>query len=88
MEKRRGGGVVTTPEYISSSSSGLKVKTDTSTDAGRYPSELKYANTMLLSVMPCMVVIAGFGGRPTLIAACFGGIVAYIFDLVGTIEVR
>jgi hypothetical protein len=59
----------------------------TSARPGQYKLEYKYTNLLLLSLLPSLVIMAGFGGRPTLIAGCFGGIVAYIFDLIGTIEV-
>ena len=47
----------------------------------------KYDSLLMFSLLaPCGVLIA-FGSRPTIICICFGGIAAYIFDLLGTIEV-
>ncbi len=50
--------------------------------------EFKYNGLLLWLLIPSLLVMFGFGARPTLIAACFGGIIVYILDLLGTLEVR
>lgn len=49
--------------------------------------EFKYGVLLLLSISFPLGVILAFGGKTTLITICFGGIIAYIFDLLGSIEV-
>ena len=49
--------------------------------------QFKYGNLLLTSLLPPLLVLGAFGGRPTKVAACFGAIIAYIFDVLGTMEV-
>lgn len=56
------------------------------TDMGKARLEYKYANMLMATFVPSLGIAASFGGRPAFIVICFGGIVAYIFDLIGTIE--
>lgn len=50
--------------------------------------EPEFNNGMLLlaSLLPPLGILIAFGGRPTILCLCFGSIVAYIFDLLGTME--
>jgi hypothetical protein len=50
--------------------------------------EPEFNNGMLLlaSVFPPLGILIAFGGKPTIISLCFGSIVAYIFDLLGSME--
>ena len=48
--------------------------------------ECKYGWTLLLSLLPSFAILIVFGGRPTLLALCFGSLTTYIFDLLGTME--
>lgn len=50
--------------------------------------EFRYLSHILWGLLPALVVILAYGGRPALIALCFGCIFAYIFDLLGTMEVK
>jgi uncharacterized membrane protein len=50
-------------------------------------SQFAYGGMLLTSLLPPLAVMMAFGGRPALLVLCFGGITAYIFDLLGTIEV-
>jgi hypothetical protein len=39
------------------------------------------------ALMPPLLVMLAFGGRPSLLVLCFGGLGAYIFDVLGSVEV-
>ena len=84
LSKRKTQGLGVYEHSISSES--------TPKDVGSAPpsvgSEFKYGGLLLWSLIPSLFIIAGFGAKPTLIAACFGGLIVYILDLLGTIEVR
>lgn len=47
-----------------------------------------YGTALMLALSPPLAVLLAFGGRPTIVALCFGSIVAYIFDILGTMEVN
>ena len=49
--------------------------------------EFRYLSHILWGLLPPLIVMLAYGGRPALIALCFGCIFAYIFDLLGTMEV-
>jgi hypothetical protein len=46
-----------------------------------------YGDLLLGSLIPPFLVLLAFGGRPALLTICFGSIFAYIFDIVGAMEV-
>lgn len=50
---------------------------------GQFP----YGDMFLLSLLPPGIVLLAFGGRPMLIALCFGSMLTYIFDIFGAMEV-
>ena len=49
--------------------------------------ELKYSETLLTSLFPPLLILIAFGGKPTLIILGFGTTIAYILDLLGTVQV-
>jgi hypothetical protein len=46
-----------------------------------------YGDLFLTALLPPSLVMLAFGGRPMLIAICFGSMFTYIFDLFGAMEV-
>ena len=48
--------------------------------------ELLHKSELLLSLLPSFTIILIFGGRPSILALCFGTLTTYIFDLLGTME--
>lgn len=50
--------------------------------------EFRYLSHILWGLLPPLLIMLAYGGRPTLIALCFGCIFTYIFDLLGTMEVN
>ena len=48
--------------------------------------EFLYGSLLLLSLFPPFAIILIFGGRPSILALCFGSLTTYIFDLLGTTE--
>ena len=48
--------------------------------------EFLYNSYLLLSLLPSFAIILIFGGRPSILALCFGSLTTYIFDLLGTME--
>lgn len=48
--------------------------------------EFLYNSQLLLSLLPSFAIILIFGGRPSILALCFGLLTTYIFDLLGTME--
>jgi hypothetical protein len=65
------------PDKSSNSSSSL---------ASKEP-EFRHAFSIGLALLPPVAIILAFGGRPSLIALCFGFLTTYILDLIGTLEV-
>ena len=49
--------------------------------------ELRHREVLLLSLASPIGIMMAFGGKPAVIVLCFGGIISYIFDLLGTVEV-
>lgn len=41
---------------------------------------------LIAAVAPSMMIILSFGGRPSLVALCFGSIASYILDLADVVE--
>jgi hypothetical protein len=46
-----------------------------------------YGDLLLAALLPPGLVMLAFGGRPMLIAVCFGSMFTYIFDIFGAMEV-
>ena len=46
----------------------------------------RYADLLVLSLSPSVLVLLAFGGRPSLVAICFGSLFSYIFDILGAME--
>ena len=57
-------------------------------DYGAHEPEFKYRELLLLSLAVPFGIMLAFGGKPSLLMLCFGAIISYIFDLLGSIEVR
>ena len=53
----------------------------------KHETELRHREVLLLSLAFPIGIMMAFGGKPALIVLCFGGIISYIFDLLGTVEV-
>jgi len=77
-----------------SSSSGPKYDIDSDPKRSNVSSlnssaepEFKYGILLGSVLLIPIVIIFAFGGRPSLIALCFGALIAYIFDLIGAVEV-
>jgi hypothetical protein len=53
------------------------------------PADAEFSNAALLSaaLVPAFLVMLAFGGRVSLLILCFGGVITYIFDLLGAMEV-
>ena len=51
-------------------------------------SAIDYKNDLLLAVIPLITILLTFGGRISVLVMCFGGLICYIFDLVGSVEVN
>lgn len=49
--------------------------------------EFLHGNVLLTACAPAIGIILAFGGRPALLVLCFGALVAYIFDILGSVEV-
>jgi hypothetical protein len=66
-----------------------------SSDNSKMPSEnlysaaaqFKYGDLFMGALLPPIFVTLAFGGRPALIVMCFGAMFAYIFDILGAMEV-
>lgn len=46
-----------------------------------------YGETLLISLAFPFGIMLAFGGKAALLVLCFGALIAYIFDILGTIEV-
>jgi hypothetical protein len=64
----------------------LSARTDVR-GSGAKEAEFKYRELLLVSLSFPFGIMLAFGGKPALLVLCFGAIVSYIFDLLGTIEV-
>ena len=53
----------------------------------KHETELRHREVLLVSLAFPLGIMMAFGGKPALIVLCFGGIISYIFDLLGTVEV-
>ena len=47
-----------------------------------------HGSLLLTACAPSVGITLAFGGRPALLVLCFGALVAYIFDILGSVEVR
>lgn len=45
-----------------------------------------YGTLIFYGLLPPTLVLLAFGGRPAIIVLCFGAIISYIFDLLGSLE--
>ncbi len=66
------------PNAAQSSSNEQPTKPNTACD---------YKNDLLIAIVPLLLVLLTFGGKFSILVMCFGGLVCYIFDLVGSVEV-
>mmetsp|Transcript_28966 Transcript_28966/g.29311 ORF Transcript_28966/g.29311 Transcript_28966/m.29311 type:complete len:1124 (+) Transcript_28966:147-3518(+) len=48
--------------------------------------QFQYGSLLMQGLSLPIIVCFAFGGRPALIALCFGTLISYIFDLLGTLE--
>lgn len=46
-----------------------------------------YGTLLFSSLVPPLLIVLAFCGKPGLIALCFGSMFAYIFDVIGAMEV-
>ena len=56
------------------------------TDIPDYKPEFLHSSVLLTACAPAVCIILAFGGRPALLALCFGSLVSYIFDIMGSVE--
>lgn len=93
--RRRGGGGGTDGEFEKQSMETLS-SSDSRSTYDTYDSEKEkkperrqdYRQEIFLSIFPAFLILLVFGGRPALLTLAFGGLFCYIFDLLGSIEVR
>jgi hypothetical protein len=50
-------------------------------------SAIDYKDDLLLAISPLLIILLAFGGRWSILAACVGGTICYIFDIIGVAEV-
>eukprot|EP00602_Paraphysomonas_sp_CaronLab_P013567 CAMPEP_0185038336 /NCGR_PEP_ID=MMETSP1103-20130426/33864_1 /TAXON_ID=36769 /ORGANISM="Paraphysomonas bandaiensis, Strain Caron Lab Isolate" /LENGTH=546 /DNA_ID=CAMNT_0027576719 /DNA_START=67 /DNA_END=1704 /DNA_ORIENTATION=- len=48
--------------------------------------QIENSEVVLMAIAPAVLVLLAFGGKPTLIALCFGTMFAYVFDILGAME--
>lgn len=65
--------------YQQQNSTTVQPKTNTACD---------YRNDLLIAITPLLLVLLAFGGRYSMLMMCFGCLVCYIFDLLGSMEVN
>jgi hypothetical protein len=46
----------------------------------------RHGELLITSLIPAILVMLAFGGRPSLVAICFGSLFSYIFDVLGAME--
>jgi hypothetical protein len=51
-------------------------------------SAIDYKDDLLLAISPLLIILLAFGGRWSILAACVGGTICYIFDIIGVAEVK
>ena len=56
-------------------------------DKKSFKNEEGYRNELFVAVLIPFVILLIFGGRYSLLTTCFGGLMCYIFDLLGSVEV-
>ncbi len=49
--------------------------------------EFSHGLLILKGLIPTILIIFAFGGRPSILILCLGTLISYIFDLLGTVEV-
>ena len=63
-----------------------RTTTTNPTDVADYKAEFLHSSVLLTACAPALCIILAFGGRPALLALCFGSLVSYIFDIMGSVE--
>jgi hypothetical protein len=48
----------------------------------------RHGELLIMSLAPAVLVMLAFGGKPSLVAICFGSLFSYIFDILGAMEVN
>lgn len=46
----------------------------------------RHGELLIMSLTPAVLVLLAFGGKPSLVAICFGSLFSYIFDILGAME--
>lgn len=46
----------------------------------------RHGELLITSLTPTILVMLAFGGKPSLVAICFGSLFSYIFDILGAME--
>lgn len=46
----------------------------------------RHGELLIMSLAPAVLVLLAFGGKPSLVAICFGSLFSYIFDILGAME--
>jgi hypothetical protein len=49
---------------------------------------MDYRKDLLIAISIPSIILLVFGGRLSLLIICFGALVSYIFDIIGSVEVR
>lgn len=50
-------------------------------------STFDYKNDLLIAITPLISILLAFGGKLSILVMCFGGLICYICDLIGSVEV-
>ena len=61
---------------------------DLSNKEKKTPKDIDSKNELFLAVCIPFIILIIFGGRPCLLTLTFGGLICYIFDLLGSVEVH
>ena len=80
-------GVPSSSSSGSSSSSRASGGPTSESDEVHGDAQFLHGSVLLTACAPSVGIILAFGGRPALLVLCFGALVAYIFDILGSVEV-
>jgi hypothetical protein len=59
------------------------IKNDAKTDKSLH----SFRNSLLIAISIPFLILLAFGGHLSVVIICFGGLICYIFDLLGAMEV-
>lgn len=80
--QRKGAPSTLNETFVSTSSTAR----DMSEEKYKEP-VFRHGELLVTSLGPAVLVMLTFGGKPSLVAICFGCLFTYIFDILGAMEV-